>query len=166
VEYEFTKKRIVLAHQGLPQKTVWLVIRRTMDKERVSGFFIANASASTRLETFVWLSGLRWSIAQCFAETKIELGMDQYEVRKFPGRHHHILTYMLAHYFLWRLKIRLGKKAPAITPSQLGLLLRMVLPLRELDMEMAIKLVGWIQARNHRAYLSHRKGKSAAQCVN
>jgi SRSO17 transposase len=54
---------------------------------------------------------LRWSIARCFAETKTELGMDQYEVRKFPGRHHHILTCMLAPYFLWRLKIRLGGKS-------------------------------------------------------
>ncbi len=47
--------------------------------------------------------------------------MDQYEVRKFPGWHHHILTCMLGHYFLWHLKIRLGKKAPAITPAQLRL---------------------------------------------
>ncbi len=37
--------------------------------------------------------------------------MDQYEVRKFPGWHHHILTCMLGHYFLWHLKIRLGKKS-------------------------------------------------------
>jgi hypothetical protein len=43
--------------------------------------------------------------------TKTELGMDQYEVRKFPGWHHHILTCMLGHYFLWHLKIRLGKKS-------------------------------------------------------
>jgi len=111
IEYEFTKKRIVLAPGGLPQKTVWLLIRRTMDKEPRYSFFISNASASTRLETLVWLSGLRWSIEQCFAETKTELGMDQYEVRKFPGWHHHILTSMLAHYFLWHLKIRLGKKS-------------------------------------------------------
>lgn len=111
IEYEFTKRRIVLSHQGLPQKSVWLVIRRTMDKEPKYSFFISNAPISTRLKTFVWLSGLRWSIEQCFEETKTELGMDQYEVRKFPGWQHHILTCMLAHYFLWHLKIRLGKKS-------------------------------------------------------
>jgi hypothetical protein len=81
--------------------------------------------------------------------------MDQYEVRKFPGRHHHILTCMLGHYVLWHLKIRLGKKASVITHSQLRLLLKTVLPLREFDIEMAIKLVAWLQHRNHRAYLSH-----------
>lgn len=113
IEYEFTKRRIVLSHQGLPQKTVWLVIRRSMVKEPEYSYYISNAPLSTRLKTFVWLSGLRWSIEQCFEETKTELGMDQYEVRKFPGWHHHILTCMLAHYFLWHLKIRLGKKSPS-----------------------------------------------------
>jgi len=43
--------------------------------------------------------------------------MDHYEVCKFRGRHHHILTCMLAHFFFWHPKIRLGKKAPSITPG-------------------------------------------------
>lgn len=111
IEYEFTKRRVVLSHHGLPKKTVWLIIRRTLNKEPEYSFYISNAPLSTRLKTFVWLSGLRWSIEQCFEETKTELGMDQYEVRKFPGWNHHVLTCMLAHYFLWHIKIRLGKKS-------------------------------------------------------
>jgi len=55
---------------------------------------------------------VRWAIEQCFAEGKTELGMDHYEVRKYPGWHHHMLTTMLAHFFLWRLKLHLGKKSP------------------------------------------------------
>jgi SRSO17 transposase len=111
IEYEFTKRQIVLSHQGLPQKTVWLLIRRTLGKEPVYSYFLSNAPVSVRLPTLVWLSGLRWAVEQCFEETKTELGMDQYEVRKYPGWHHHILTCMLGHYFLWHLKIRLGKKS-------------------------------------------------------
>ena len=111
IEYEFTKRRIVLSRQGLPHKTVWLLIRRTLEKEPQYSFFISNAPLSTKLDKFIWLSGLRWSIEQCFEETKTELGMDQYEVRKFPGWQHHILTSMLAHYFLWHMKVRLGKKS-------------------------------------------------------
>jgi SRSO17 transposase len=37
---------------------------------------------------------------QCFEETKTELGMDHYEVRKFPGWQHNMLTCILAHFFL------------------------------------------------------------------
>ena len=111
IQYEFTKRRVVLAKNGLPQKTLWLIIRRSLDKDSAYTYFISNAPTSTRLPLFVWLSGLRWAIEQCFEETKTELGLDQYEVRKYRGWHHHMLTCMLAHFFLWHLKIRLGKKS-------------------------------------------------------
>lgn len=111
IEYEFTKRRVILSRNGLPWKTLWLVIKRTVEDNPAYSYYISNAPLSTRLKTFVWLSGMRWAIEQCFEETKTELGMDQYEVRKYPGWHHHILTCMLAHFFLWHLKIRLGKKS-------------------------------------------------------
>ena len=110
IEYEFTKRRIVLSKNGMPEKEIWLIIRRTIEKQPSYSYFLSNAPVSTRLPTFVWLSGLRWPIEQCFEETKTELGMDHYEVRKYRGWHHHMLTCMLAHFFLWHLKIRLGKK--------------------------------------------------------
>jgi SRSO17 transposase len=111
IVYEFTRRRVILSASGLPEKTVWLLIRRTIGDNCQYSFFISNASSSTRLKNLVWLSGLRWAIEQCFEETKSELGMDHYEVRKFKGWHHHILTCMLAHFFLWHLKIRMGKKS-------------------------------------------------------
>ncbi len=112
IVYEFTKRRVVLSKEGLPEKTVWLLMKRSLDIENPEyWFFISNAHVSTRLATFVWLSGLRWSIEQCFEETKSELGLDHYEVRKYLGWHHHMLTCILAHFFLWHLKIRLEKKS-------------------------------------------------------
>jgi SRSO17 transposase len=111
IEYEFTKKRVVLAKDGLPEKEVWLVIRRTLDAEPKYSYFICNAPASCRLKLLVWLSGIRWAIEQCFEETKTEIGMDHYEVRKLPGWVHHMMTCMLAHFFLWHIKLRLGKKS-------------------------------------------------------
>lgn len=111
IVYEFTRRRVTLSNSGLPQEEVWLIIRRTIGDNPEYNYFISNAPASTRLPSFVWLSGLRWAIEQCFEETKSELGMDQYEVRKYPGWNHHIITCMLGHFFLWHLKIRLGKKS-------------------------------------------------------
>lgn len=111
ITYEFTRRRVKLSREGLPEREVWVIIRRTIDKNPEYSYFISNASTSVRLPLFVWLSGMRWAIEQCFEETKTELGMDQYEVRKFPGWHHHIITCMLGHFFLWHLKIRLGKKS-------------------------------------------------------
>jgi hypothetical protein len=38
--------------------------------------------------------------------------MDHYEIRKYAGWHHHMLMTILAHFFLWHLKLYLGKKSP------------------------------------------------------
>ena len=111
IEYEFTKRRVVLSKAGLPDKEVWFLIRRTLGADPKYSYYISNAPVSTRLKTFVWLSGIRWAIEQCFEETKTELGMDHYEVRKYAGWNHHMLTCMLGHFFLWHLKIRLGGKS-------------------------------------------------------
>lgn len=111
IVYEFTRRRVILSGPGLPQKTVCLLIRRTTDDKPEYSYYICNAQRDVRLKTLIWLSGLRWAIEQCFEETKTELGMDNYEVRKYKGWHHHMLTCMMAHFFLWHLKIRLGKKS-------------------------------------------------------
>ena len=68
-----------------------------------------------------------------------------------------MLTTMLAHVFLWHLKIRLGKKAPALTVAQLRRLLEGILPLRTSTIEEVLALVAWVQRRNHGAYRAHKK---------
>ena len=112
IVYAFARQRVTLCRDGRPDRTVWLMIKRTMGPEPTYSYYSSNAPASTPLRTFVWLSGLRWAVEQCFEESKTELGMAHYEVRKYPGGHHHMLTTMLAHFFLWHLKLRLGKKSP------------------------------------------------------
>jgi SRSO17 transposase len=99
IEYEFTRRRVTLAKDGLPWKTVWLVVKRSLDDEPRYWYYVSNAPRSSRLSLFVWLSGVRWAIEQCFEETKGELGMDHYEVRKYVGWYHHMLTCLLAHFF-------------------------------------------------------------------
>jgi SRSO17 transposase len=124
IEYAFARQRVTLCKEGLPERTVWLVIKRTVGVTPLYSYYIINAPVSTPWRTFVWLSGVRWAIEQCFEEGKTELGMDHYEVRKYTGWHHHMLTTMLAHFFLWHLKLRLGKKSARphglATPHDLG----------------------------------------------
>jgi SRSO17 transposase len=119
IEYEFARKRVTLCRDGLPDRTVWLVIKRSLGATPRYWYYISNAPVSATLGLFVWLSGRRWAIEQSFEESKSELGMDHYEVRMFAGWHHHMLVTMLAHFFLWRLKIRLEKKitCPDGTPG-------------------------------------------------
>jgi SRSO17 transposase len=111
IEYDFARHRVTLGKDGLPERTVWLVIKRTRGSEPTYAYAISNAPASTPFRTLVWLSGIRWAVEQCFEEGKTELGMAHYEVRKYAGWQHHMLLTMLAHFFLWHLKGRWGEKS-------------------------------------------------------
>jgi SRSO17 transposase len=97
IVYAFARQRVTLCKDGLPERPVWLVIKRALGATPISSYYLSNAPASTPLRTFVWLSGLRWAIEQCFEEGKTELGMDHYEVRKYPGWHHHMLLTRIFH---------------------------------------------------------------------
>ncbi len=110
--YEFTRKRILLWKDGQPTTAVWLLIKRSLGAHPRYWYDLSNAAVRVPLRLLVWLSGGRWAIEQCCEETKTALGLDHYEVRKYPGWHHHMLTCMLAHFFLWHLQNRLEKKSP------------------------------------------------------
>src|SRR5262249_51631757 len=58
ITYEFARRRVTLCKDGLPDRTVWLVIRRTLGGEPAYSYYISNAPASTTLSTFVWLRRL------------------------------------------------------------------------------------------------------------
>jgi SRSO17 transposase len=122
ITYEFARKRITLCKDGQPAHTVWLILKRTLGKEPTYWYYISNAPTSVTFRLLVWLSGVRWAVEQCFEETKTELGLAHYEVRKYTGWQHHMLTGMLAHFFLWHLKIRLGEKSTSAysLPSEEG----------------------------------------------
>jgi hypothetical protein len=113
IAYEFARKRVTLSKAGLPDRTAWLVLKRTLGAEPTYWYSLSNAPESTPLRLFVWLSGVRWAIEQGCEETKTELGMAHDEGRTYPGWYHHRLTCMLAHCFLWHLQMRLGKKSPS-----------------------------------------------------
>src|SRR5215471_16564289 len=62
IVYEFARQRVTRCKEGLPDRTVWLVIKRTLGAAPSYTSAISNAPASTPLRTFVWLSGLRWAV--------------------------------------------------------------------------------------------------------
>ena len=46
------------------------------------------------------MAGTRWAIEECFEEAKGQVGLDQYEVRRWDGWYRHITLAMLALAFL------------------------------------------------------------------
>ena len=66
--YDFARHRVTLCKDGLPERTVWLVIKRTRGSEPTYAYAISNAPASIPFRTLVWLRGIRWAVAQWVEE--------------------------------------------------------------------------------------------------
>ena len=108
IEHEYVRFRVRLKRNE--QKEIWLVIKRTLGPNKEYKYFISNAPEQESLKKMVVVSGKRWGIEQCFEEMKSELGMGDYEVRKYAGWHHHMFCCMLMHLFLGQVRKEWVKK--------------------------------------------------------
>ena len=96
-----------------PGKGHWLLARRSIAKPEELAFYVCFGPAETALEELVSVAGTRWAIEECFEEAKGEVGLDQYEVRRWDGWYRHITLVMLAHAYLTvirRLAVEGGEK--------------------------------------------------------
>jgi SRSO17 transposase len=157
---DFAILRVIAVRDDMPGPQVWLVFRRACSTGELK-VYLSNAPEGTPLLTLVRLGGMRWPIETCFEDGKQLVGMGDYQVRSWIGWHHHMTMCILAHFFLVRLQLRLGDKAPALTLPQVKLILTGVLPKREFDRDWVLEVLGYRQRRNHAAYLSHRKHRLA-----
>ena len=83
-----------------PGKGHWLLARRSVAKPGELAFYVCFGPSDTTLEELVRVAGTRWAIEECFEEAKGEVGLDQYEVRRWDGWYRHITLAMLAQAYL------------------------------------------------------------------
>jgi SRSO17 transposase len=76
-----------------------LLVRRSVTDGELA-YFVVFAPAGTSLQTLVTIAGMRWTIEECFEVGKNETGLDEYEVRHWPGWYRHITLSMWALAFL------------------------------------------------------------------
>ncbi len=83
-----------------PGKGYWLLVRRSIAQPEELAWYVCFGPGETSLEELVRVAGIRWTIEECFEEAKGQVGLDQYEVRKWEGWYRHITLAMLAHAYL------------------------------------------------------------------
>jgi SRSO17 transposase len=94
-------------HYPLPNKEIWLYIRRFADGH--IKYSLCNAPADTPMETLNQVATMRWPIEQCFEECMSYLGMDHCEARSWNSWYRHMLFVFISHLFLQEIRLRFKK---------------------------------------------------------
>jgi SRSO17 transposase len=82
----------------------WLLARRSLTRnskgELEIAYYLCHGPVGTTVAELIRVAGSRWAIEECFQSAKNEVGLDQYQVRRFDAWHRHITLAMLAHAYL------------------------------------------------------------------
>jgi SRSO17 transposase len=99
----------------------WLLVRRSLtpnDKgELEMAYYLCFGPTGTTIDQLVRIAGARWAIKECFQAAKNEVGLDQYQVRRYDAWHRHITLAMLAHAYLAATAAHAPKAQAAWSPS-------------------------------------------------
>jgi SRSO17 transposase len=78
----------------------WLLARRSLSDPAEVAYYRVFAPTGTPLQEMVRAAGSRWAVEEGFERAKGEVGLDQYEVRRWDAWHRHITFALLAHAYL------------------------------------------------------------------
>ena len=78
----------------------WLLVRRSLTDPDDLAYYLCHGPERTPLRELVRVAGARWAIEETFQTAKGQVGLDQYQVRRYDSWYRHITLAMLAHAFL------------------------------------------------------------------
>jgi SRSO17 transposase len=92
--------RAPLRPLGAPGKGYWLLARRSLADPTDLAYFVCFGPVRTPLAELVRVAGARWAVEEGFEAAKGEVGLGDYEVRRWGGWYRHVTLALLAHAYL------------------------------------------------------------------
>ena len=96
--------------EGLPGERLHLVVARNVLDPSEIKFFVSNAPRETPVGTLLLVAFSRWRVERCFQDDKSEIGLDQYEGRRYLGLKRHLILSAVSYLFLARARLARAKK--------------------------------------------------------
>ena len=95
----------------------WVLARRSLSTGEIA-YYVCFAARGTRLRELVRVAGARWAVEESFQTAKNEVGLDQYQVRRYDAWYAHITLAMTAAAFLVVTRaLEAAKGAPPATKT-------------------------------------------------
>jgi SRSO17 transposase len=98
--------------KGLPGMRLHLLVARNVVKPEEIKYFVSNAAPETPVQTLLLVAFSRWRVERCFEDQKQEVGLDQWEGRRWLGLKRHLILTSVSYLFLARVCKELRGKKP------------------------------------------------------
>src|SRR4029450_4074601 len=72
----------------------WVLARRSISDPSEIAYYVCFGKRGTRLRELVRAAGSRWAVEESFQTAKNEVGLDQYQVRRYDAWYAHITLAM------------------------------------------------------------------------
>lgn len=115
--YDWARVR-VNTHTGTQAR--WFLFRKSLSDEKDVAFYLVHAPDTTPLAAMVEAAGKRWPVEECFESAKGEVGLDDYEVRRWRGWYRHMTLCLVAHAYLAAARVEANKPEEKPIPKRLG----------------------------------------------
>ncbi len=160
--FDWAARRVAAYQRGKGSQDLWLVVRRSVSRPSEVAYYLAWAPAQTTLEELARVAAGRWQIEECFAEGKGEVGLADYQVRKWRAWHRHMQLAMLAHLFLAQLRRDHGidDVLGPLSAPEARRLLDIVLPRPPRSVGHKLRWSIWRREHNQKARSSHYRRRS------
>jgi SRSO17 transposase len=131
----------------------WLLLRRSLSDPQEMSYYFVFGPPGTTLSEMVKAIGARWHIEEDF-ETGKDMGLDQYQVRRWTGWYRHITLVMLAHAFLTAICAQDRVSASPEAPLETAPTARPVLPLTVPEVRHLLGQLIWPPTRSVKLVLA------------
>jgi SRSO17 transposase len=101
-----------VGEDGLPGEPLRLIVARDVLVPDVLKFFVSNASEGVSVEAILLAAFSRWRVERCFEDQKSEIGLDQYEGRRYRGLKRHLILSCASYLFLSWVRQEFGGEKP------------------------------------------------------
>jgi SRSO17 transposase len=93
---------------GMPGEPMHLVVARNVLDVNEVKYFASNAPPETPVPKMLLVGFSRWRVERCFEDQKSEIGLDQYEGRRYQGLKRHLILSCVSYLFLSRMREEFG----------------------------------------------------------
>ncbi|MFU8803733.1 MAG: IS701 family transposase [Bradymonadaceae bacterium] len=154
---DWAMRRVAVCQDDRGSQDLWFLARRSISRPSEVTYFLAWAPAKTSITELATVAGARWQIEECFAEAKGEVGLADYQVRKWTSWQRHMQLAMLAHLFLAELRREhgLGDVLAPLSIPETRRLLRIVLQPEPRPVQHSLNWSIWRRNHNRKARESH-----------